>query len=170
MSTRSTYWGSKSILAMAIDVGTTFSSASYTFLKAGESLKYTTLTMVRNSPQYSSTHRKISFTQGQSDNQWDSITSQRKWTDRKVPWRLSVPRKARQRQRLRDVDEVIEAVRQSGVQCDALTRALALPKEDEMPAKDKYTVFNRRSKGYRKGIHKVHKRTRLTLRENPLGF
>ncbi|KIO22615.1 hypothetical protein M407DRAFT_245105 [Tulasnella calospora MUT 4182] len=88
----------------------------------------------------------------------------------KVPWRLSAPRKARQRQRLRDVDEVIETVRQSGVQCESLTRALALPKEYEMPAKDKYTVFNRRSKGYRKGIHKVPKWTRLTLRENPLGF
>ncbi|KAG9043148.1 hypothetical protein FS837_009947 [Tulasnella sp. UAMH 9824] len=36
MTTRSTYWGSKSILAIAIDVGTTFSGASYTFLKAGE--------------------------------------------------------------------------------------------------------------------------------------
>ncbi|KAG8989119.1 hypothetical protein FRB94_002004 [Tulasnella sp. JGI-2019a] len=88
----------------------------------------------------------------------------------KTPWRLSAPRKARQRLRLKGVDQVIETVRQSGVQCAALTEALALPKQHEMPAKDKYTVFSRKSKGYRKGIHKVPKWTRLTLRENPLGF
>ncbi|KAG8933937.1 hypothetical protein FRC03_002955 [Tulasnella sp. 419] len=88
----------------------------------------------------------------------------------KVPWRLSAPRKARQRQRLRDVDEVIETVRQSGVTCRSLDLALALPKQHEMPAKDKYTVFSRSSRGYRKGIHKVPKWTRLTQRTNPLGF
>jgi hypothetical protein len=71
-------------------------------------------------------------------------------------------------------------------------RALELPKEHEMPARDKYTVFNKLSKGYRKGIHKVPKWTRvrlftltlpisslsnpfyltlqLTLRTNPKGF
>ncbi|KAG8929277.1 hypothetical protein FRC00_001494 [Tulasnella sp. 408] len=36
MTPHSTYWGSKSTLAIAIDVGTTFSGASYTFLKSGE--------------------------------------------------------------------------------------------------------------------------------------
>ena len=40
-------------------------------------------------------------------------------------------------------------------------RALELPKEHEMPAKDKYTVFSPHSKGYRKGIHKVPKWTRV---------
>jgi hypothetical protein len=55
-----------------------------------------------------------------------------------------------------------------------------------MPAKDKYTVFSRHDRGYRKGIHKVPKFTRvrprrllldfysywtqLTLRVNPKGF
>ena len=40
-------------------------------------------------------------------------------------------------------------------------RALELPKEHEMPAKDKYTVFSATAKGYRKGIHKVPKWTRV---------
>lgn len=79
-------------------------------------------------------------------------------------------RKANARSRLKKVDAVIEAVRSSGMECGALTRALELPKEHEMPAKDKYTVFSPSAKGYRKGIHKVPKWTRLTLRTNPKGF
>jgi len=88
----------------------------------------------------------------------------------KTPWKLSVTRKANARARLKKVDAVIEAVRASGVECASLARALELPKEHEMPAKDKYTVFSPNSKGYRKGIHKVPKWTRLTLRTNPKGF
>ncbi|KAF9036738.1 mitochondrial 54S ribosomal protein YmL31 [Panaeolus papilionaceus] len=88
----------------------------------------------------------------------------------KTPWKLSVTRKANARARLKKVDAVIEAVRASGVQTKSLERALELPKEHEMPARDKYTVFSRTSEGYRKGIHKVPKWTRLTLRTNPKGF
>ncbi|KAI0083987.1 60s ribosomal protein l31 [Irpex rosettiformis] len=88
----------------------------------------------------------------------------------KVPWKLSPTRKANVRSRLKKVDAVIEAVRASGVECTALTKALELPKEHEMPARDKYTVFSKWEKGYRKGIHKVPKWTRLTLRTNPKGF
>ncbi|KAH9967883.1 60s ribosomal protein l31 [Russula dissimulans] len=88
----------------------------------------------------------------------------------KVPWRLSATRKANVRDRLKKVDAVIEAVRASGVQCAALTDALALPKEHEMDPKDKYTVFSPHQRGYRKGIHKVPKWTRLTQRTNPRGF
>ena len=40
-------------------------------------------------------------------------------------------------------------------------RALELPKEHEMPARDKYTVFSPHARGYRKGIHKVPKWTRV---------
>lgn len=76
-------------------------------------------------------------------------------TYRKNPWRLSAPRKMRVRQRLRNVDDVIQTVRQSGVQCGALTRALALPKESEMLPKDKYTVFSKNDRGFRKSVHKV---------------
>jgi len=88
----------------------------------------------------------------------------------KSPWRLSPTRKANQRARLKKVDSVIEAVRASGVQFSGLTTALALPKEHEMTAKDKYTTFNRSSIKFRKSVHKVPKFTRLTLRENPRGF
>ncbi|EJF65663.1 mitochondrial ribosomal protein L31 [Dichomitus squalens] len=88
----------------------------------------------------------------------------------KTPWKLSRTRKANVRARLKQVDSVIEAVRASGVQCKALDQALELPKEHEMPPRDKYTVFSRHTKGYRKGIHKVPKWTRLTLRTNPKGF
>lgn len=42
-------------------------------------------------------------------------------------------------------------------------QALQLPKEHEMPAKDKYTVFSPHAKGYRKGIHKVPKWTRVRI-------
>ncbi|KAI0003270.1 60s ribosomal protein l31 [Russula compacta] len=88
----------------------------------------------------------------------------------KVPWRLSATRKANVRDRLKKVDAVIDAVRDSGVQCVALTNALALPKEHEMDPKDKYTVFSPHHRGYRKGIHKVPKWTRITQRINPRGF
>jgi hypothetical protein len=65
-------------------------------------------------------------------------------------------------------------------------KALELPKEHEMLPKDKYTIFSPHAGGYRKGIHKVPKWTRvssppsaqqsrltrvqLTLRINPEGF
>jgi hypothetical protein len=41
------------------------------------------------------------------------------------------------------------------------TKALDLPKEHEMDPKDKYTVFSPHHRGYRKGIHKVPKWTRV---------
>ncbi|KAI6039006.1 mitochondrial 54S ribosomal protein YmL31 [Pisolithus marmoratus] len=106
-----------------------------------------------------------------------------------LPWKLSPTRKANARTRLKRVDAVIEAVRESGIQCNALVcsalsrfsltytwficrqdRALQLPKEHEMHPRDKYTIFSAASRGYRKGIHKVPKWTRLTLRVNPKGF
>lgn len=45
--------------------------------------------------------------------------------------------------------------------CHRQDKALELPKEHEMPPRDKYTVFSRHTKGYRKGIHKVPKWTRV---------
>jgi len=91
---------------------------------------------------------------------------------------MSKSRKANQRKRLKLVDSVIETVRASGVKCNALVsallarhianllgctqdKAILLPKEYEMLPKDKYTVFSRTSRGYRKGIHKVPKFTRV---------
>lgn len=95
---------------------------------------------------------------------------------RKVPWRLSAPRKMRQRKRLRAVDDVITAVMESGVKFRKLDEALQLPTEEEMLPKgvsitvpiahvltwpDKYTVFSIKGRGYRKGIHKIPKWTRV---------
>ncbi|CEP09627.1 hypothetical protein [Parasitella parasitica] len=88
----------------------------------------------------------------------------------KNPFRMSATRKANVRKRLKAVDDVIAAVAESGVKCKALDEALALPKESEMLARDKYTVFSRNAKGYRKSVHKVPKFTKSTNRTSPPGF
>ncbi|BGP22617.1 ribosomal protein L31, mitochondrial [Rhodotorula toruloides] len=88
----------------------------------------------------------------------------------KIPYRMSPTRKTRQRLRLKAVDDVIAAVNASGVQTLSLTRCLELPTEQEMPARDKYTVFSRYGRNYRKGIHKVPHFTKVTSRVNPKGF
>ncbi|QLL30542.1 hypothetical protein HG536_0A03600 [Torulaspora globosa] len=114
----------------------------------------------------------------------------------KVPWRMSSHQKQRVRHRLRDVDEVLKQVnlglhvqrsQEKGVAYqDALAmtkkfkpriKSLRLlnkssffPKENQMSSKDKYTVFDRKSKDYRKGVHKVPKWTKLSLRRNPKFF
>lgn len=89
---------------------------------------------------------------------------------------MSQNRKFRQRTRLRAVDTVISTLSKSlssaGLQCKALNRAIdeVIPEKD-MAVKDKYTVFARGSDGYRKGVHKVPKFTRIsTPREGPKGF
>ncbi|OQN98521.1 hypothetical protein B0A48_15782 [Cryoendolithus antarcticus] len=45
-----------------------------------------------------------------------------------------------------------------------------MPTEREMLPKDKYTMFDRKAKGYRKGVHKLPKWTRVSQRVNPPGF
>lgn len=89
---------------------------------------------------------------------------------------MSQNRKFRQRSRLRAVDTVISTLSSSlnaaGLQCKALNRAIdeVIP-EREMAVKDKYTVFSRSADGYRKGVHKVPKFTKVALpREGPRGF
>ncbi|KAL8691397.1 MAG: hypothetical protein Q9218_003373, partial [Villophora microphyllina] len=93
----------------------------------------------------------------------------------KIPWRLSAPQKARQRKRLRAVDSVIAcvdaALQKQGSSMKDLERWKAeMPKEEEMRPKDKYTIFDRKEKKYRKGIHKLPKWTRVSQRINPPGF
>ncbi|KAI8992591.1 mitochondrial ribosomal protein L31-domain-containing protein [Pilobolus umbonatus] len=88
----------------------------------------------------------------------------------KNPFRMSTTRKANVRKRLKEVDAVIATIAESGVKCKALDNALALPKEAEMHARDKYTVFSRTANGYRKSVHKVPKFTKLTNRTSPTGF
>ncbi|KAL9603946.1 MAG: hypothetical protein Q9219_000884 [cf. Caloplaca sp. 3 TL-2023] len=93
----------------------------------------------------------------------------------KIPWRLSPHQKARQRKRLRAVDSVIacvdNALKKQGSTTKEIERWKAtMPREDEMRPKDKYTIFDRKEKRYRKGIHKLPKWTRVSQRINPPGF
>lgn len=79
-------------------------------------------------------------------------------SDRKIPWRLSRPQKARQRKRLRAVDAVVAtidaALGKQNTTAKVLERWKAeMPREDQMKPKDKYTFFDRKEKGYRKGVH-----------------
>ncbi|KJR85853.1 mitochondrial 54S ribosomal protein YmL31 [Sporothrix schenckii 1099-18] len=76
----------------------------------------------------------------------------------KIPWRLSRFQKYRQRKRLQAVDTVIgtldTALAKQGQTLNALERwKEEMPKEEEMQARDKYTIFDRKAKRYRKGIH-----------------
>lgn len=81
---------------------------------------------------------------------------------RKIPWRLSKFQKARQRTRLRAVDTVVAVVDRALAKQSITTKAVErwkeeMPVEQEMVPKDKYTIFDRKEKKYRKGIHsKLH--------------
>ncbi|KAI5787503.1 mitochondrial ribosomal protein L31-domain-containing protein [Pyronema domesticum] len=93
----------------------------------------------------------------------------------KIPWRMSTPQKYRQRQRLRRVDRIVDclenALAKTGTKIAAIDRWRAeMPTEAEMEPKDKYTIFDRNARKYRKGIHKVPKWTRVSQRVNPPGF
>ncbi|KAL6711518.1 54S ribosomal protein L31, mitochondrial [Coniothyrium glycines] len=93
----------------------------------------------------------------------------------KVPWRLSRHQKYRHRERLRHVDGIVStldtALRRLGQSMKKVERwKVEMPTEAEMLPKDKYTVFDRKVKRYRKGIHKVPKWTRVSQRLNPPGF
>jgi Mitochondrial ribosomal protein L31 len=71
---------------------------------------------------------------------------------------MSRPRKARQRARLRHVDKVVSIVDQALSRIGLTTKATErwkaeMPTEAEMRPKDKYTIFARNEKNYRKGIH-----------------
>ncbi|KAF8455331.1 mitochondrial ribosomal protein L31-domain-containing protein [Terfezia claveryi] len=93
----------------------------------------------------------------------------------KIPYRLSRHQKYRHRQRLRHVDKVVDtlssALSKQGVVVKEIERWKSeMPREDEMEARDKYTVFARNERKYRKGIHKVPKWTRVSQRVNPPGY
>jgi len=93
----------------------------------------------------------------------------------KIPWRLSKFQKARQRKRLRAVDTVVSIVDQALAKKGITTKAVErwkdeMPREQEMVPKDKYTIFDRKEKKYRKGIHKLPKWTRVSQRLNPPGY
>ncbi|KAI1877967.1 uncharacterized protein JN550_000149 [Neoarthrinium moseri] len=94
---------------------------------------------------------------------------------RKIPWRLSRFQKARQRQRLRAVDSVVATLDAALAKRGESLKSLKLwketmPTEAEMIPRDKYTMFDRKEKRYRKGIHKLPKWTRVSQRVNPPGY
>lgn len=81
-------------------------------------------------------------------------------TSRKIPWRLSRHQKARHRARLRAVDRNVAVVDAALARAGwaAATRRIEawkqdMPTEAEMLPRDKYTVFDRKERKYRKGIH-----------------
>lgn len=67
--------------------------------------------------------------------------------------------KRRQRKRLRLVDNVVATVERSlkknGVAAPAQLERWKeeMPREQEMRPKDKYTMFDRKERKYRKGVH-----------------
>ncbi len=88
---------------------------------------------------------------------------------------MSKHQKYRHRKRMQSVDEVIktlyQGLKQTGQSNPKIERFyFNYPKESQMDPFDKYFVYNKYSKGYRKGVHKVPKFTKLSLRENPKYF
>lgn len=87
----------------------------------------------------------------------------KRWADtrcRKIPWRLSPTQKLRHRRRLRAVDNIVEtlssALAKKGETLKSLERWKAeMPTETQMLPRDKYTMFDRKAKRYRKGIHSM---------------
>jgi Mitochondrial ribosomal protein L31 len=76
---------------------------------------------------------------------------------RKIPWRLSKFQKARQRKRLRAVDSVVATLYKALEKKSITTKSVErwkdeMPVEQEMVPKDKYTIFDRKEKKYRKSI------------------
>ena len=67
--------------------------------------------------------------------------------------------KRRQRKRLRFVDNVVATLNGSLLRNkQSITHSIErwnaeMPREEEMLSKDKYTIFDRKEKKYRKGIH-----------------
>ncbi|GAO45768.1 hypothetical protein SAICODRAFT_54438 [Saitoella complicata NRRL Y-17804] len=94
----------------------------------------------------------------------------------KIPYRLSSPRKFRQRKRLQAVDAVIntlsKALASTNETCHALEKVKKeLIPESEMLPRDKYWVFSKKHENFTKGVHKVPKWTRISHpRERPYGF
>ncbi|KAF1988824.1 mitochondrial 54S ribosomal protein YmL31 [Aulographum hederae CBS 113979] len=93
----------------------------------------------------------------------------------KRPWRMSSPQKLRHRLRLRAVDSVVATVDAALTRQGLVTKNVErwkneMPTEAEMLPKDKYTMFDRKERRYRKGVHKLPKWTRVSQRLNPPGF
>ncbi|CCH62333.1 hypothetical protein TBLA_0H00400 [Henningerozyma blattae CBS 6284] len=105
----------------------------------------------------------------------------------KRSWRMSRPQKQRLRGRLTQIDKVIETVttglKQELLKTQSLGEPLILPqivkdlnnskifpKESQMLPRDKYTVFDKKVRGYRKSVHHVPKWTKISQRTNPENY
>ena len=89
----------------------------------------------------------------------------------KIPWKLSKCQKRRQRERLRAVDKVVSVLNTALAREGLVLASLArwndeMPKETEMLPKDKYTIFDRKEKKYRKAIHSKLRRERHRVRSD----
>jgi hypothetical protein len=92
---------------------------------------------------------------------------------RKIPWRLSKFQKARQRKRLRAVDTVVAVVDRALQKQGITTKAVEwwkgeMPVEQEMVPKDKYTIFDRKEKKYRKSIRSKFSGLDVLMKEGRL--
>ncbi|VVT54107.1 mitochondrial 54S ribosomal protein mL60 [Magnusiomyces paraingens] len=93
----------------------------------------------------------------------------------KNPHTMSKFQKSRHRLRMRTVDAVLENL-QKGLdavnqRCLTLQKMISnTPKESDMLPRDKYWIFNKKSKGYRKSAHRQSKWTRITNRVPPEHF
>lgn len=88
---------------------------------------------------------------------------------------LSQPQKARHRLRMRIMDRsiarVAEGLKLTGQKSKTVNKTLqSLPKEKDMKPRDKYTIFSKKTRTYRKGAHTQPKWTRVTNRVIPKGF
>ncbi|ORY33437.1 mitochondrial ribosomal protein L31-domain-containing protein, partial [Naematelia encephala] len=77
-------------------------------------------------------------------------------------WRMTPTRKANQRARMKTVDSVIAAVVDSGIDAKSVRKAITIPKEHEMDARDKYFTYAVKGRNFRKGVHHVPKFTRVS--------
>lgn len=81
---------------------------------------------------------------------------------------MSKFQKRRHRLRLRAVDSVVDtlnnALAKRGQTLPAVERWLSeMPREEQMKSKDKYTMFDRKAKRYRKGVHSELKKSIYSL-------
>ncbi|TPX32546.1 hypothetical protein SmJEL517_g04394 [Synchytrium microbalum] len=82
-------------------------------------------------------------------------------------FRLTERQKYRHRLRLRQVDDVVDAIATSGVQIRALEMAQREPRENEMTSSQKYWVFSKRYRGSVKPAHWVPKWTKARFVRTP---
>lgn len=70
-----------------------------------------------------------------------------------------------------NIENLYEGLEKKNLQCKIINQLMfEFPKESEMLPKDKYYVFNKQAKNYRKGVHLNPKWTKRSFRNNPEHF